>query len=113
MAWRMHPLGIPALEGLAGVAVTQGLAEQGARLFGASEALRESMGWPLPPVSRADYERDVAAARAQLDEAAFAEEWAAGRALTLEQAIAEALAGSIRTWRWPIQLTDTAPSHGT
>ena len=91
MAWRMHPLGIPALEGLAGVAVTQGLAEQGARLFGATEALREAMGWPLPPVSRADYERDVAAARAQLGEATFAAAWAAGRALPLEQAITDAL----------------------
>ncbi|MFL5803167.1 MAG: tetratricopeptide repeat protein [Roseiflexaceae bacterium] len=91
MAWRMHPQGIPALEGLAGVVVSQGLAEQGARLFGATEALRESMGWPLPPVSRADYERDVAAVRAQLDEATFAATWAAGRALPLEQAITEAL----------------------
>jgi len=92
MAWRpLHPQGIPALEGLAGAAVTQGLAEQGARLFGATEALRESMGWPLPPVSRADYERDVAAVRAQLDEATFAAAWAAGRALPLEQAIADAL----------------------
>jgi len=33
----------------------------------------------------------VAAARSQLDEAAFATAWAAGQALTLEQAIAYAL----------------------
>ena len=40
---------------------------------------------------RADYDRIVAAARAQLDEAAFDVAWAAGRALTLDEAIAEAL----------------------
>ena len=48
-------------------------------------------GIPLPPVQRAGYERDVAAARAQLDAASFAAAWAAGRQLTLEQAIADAL----------------------
>ena len=43
------------------------------------------------PTTHADYERSVAAVRAQLDEATFAAAWAAGHALTLEQAIAEAL----------------------
>jgi hypothetical protein len=38
-----------------------------------------------------DYQRNVAAMRAVLGEAAFAAAWDAGRALTLEQAIAEAL----------------------
>ena len=38
-----------------------------------------------------DIERLVATARAQLGEEAFAAAWAAGRALTLEQAVAEAL----------------------
>jgi DNA-binding NarL/FixJ family response regulator len=85
------------LEGLAGVAVTQGLVEQGARLFGACQALRESMGWPLALVYRANYEHDVGAARAQLDEATFAAAWAAGRALSLEQVIAEALRVPVET----------------
>ena len=62
-----------------------------ARLFGAAEALRESVCVPLPRVHCADYERDVAAARTQLDEATFAVAWAAGQAMTLEQAIAYAL----------------------
>jgi DNA-binding NarL/FixJ family response regulator len=91
MAWRPLPAaGISVLEGLAGAAATQGLAEHGARLFGATEALRESLGWPLPPISRADYDREIAAVRAQLEEATFAAAWAAGRALSLDQAIAEA-----------------------
>ena len=37
-----------------------------------------------------EYERAVAATRAQLDERAFADDWASGQALSLEQAIAEA-----------------------
>jgi hypothetical protein len=37
------------------------------------------------------YERAVAIVRAQLDEATFAAAWAAGRTMTLEQAIAYAL----------------------
>jgi tetratricopeptide (TPR) repeat protein len=80
------------LAGLAGIAAASGQPERAARLFGAAEALRESAGLPLPPVYRAEYDRDVAATRAQIDEAAFAAAWAACRALPLEQASAEALA---------------------
>jgi len=39
----------------------------------------------------ASYDHDVTAARAGLDEATFAEAWAAGRAMTLDQAITYAL----------------------
>lgn len=78
------------LAGLAGIAGAHRQPERAARLFSAAEALRESAGLPLPRVQRTDYDRDVAAARAQLDEAAFAVAWATGRALTLEEAIAEA-----------------------
>jgi hypothetical protein len=46
---------------------------------------------PPPPVQRADYERAVAATRTQLDADTFAAEWAQGRAITLEQAMAYAL----------------------
>ena len=81
------------LEACGAAAIALGQASHAARLFGSAEALREAIGAPLPPVERADYERDVAAARSQLDEAAFATAWAAGQALTLEQAIAYALEG--------------------
>ncbi|HEU5103349.1 MAG TPA: tetratricopeptide repeat protein, partial [Roseiflexaceae bacterium] len=85
------------LEACGAAAIALGQASHAARLFGAAEALREAIDAPLPPVEHADYERDVAAARSQLDEAAFATAWAAGRALTLEQAIAYALEGSDAT----------------
>jgi hypothetical protein len=82
---------VAGLEGLASVACAQGQATQAARLFGAADALRASVGTHITPAERADYERQLAAVRAQLDEPAFAAAWAAGRALSLEQAIAEAL----------------------
>jgi hypothetical protein len=80
----------PCLEGLAAVASGEEQAEQAARLFGAAEALRESMGTPLPPVYRACHERHVAAARRACGAAAFAAAWAVGRALSLDEAVAEA-----------------------
>ena len=59
-----------------------------AGLWGAAEALRETIGTPLPPVERDTYERSVAAVRTQLGEKAFATAWAEGRAMTPEQAFA-------------------------
>jgi predicted ATPase/DNA-binding SARP family transcriptional activator len=85
---------LAALEGLAGVSAARGQPERAARLFGTAETQRESRGMPLPPAYHAAYEHDVAAARAELNEATFAAAWAAGRAMTLEQAIAYALEGS-------------------
>ncbi|MFQ5796017.1 MAG: BTAD domain-containing putative transcriptional regulator [Candidatus Bipolaricaulia bacterium] len=81
------------LEGLAGVACANGQPEQAARLFGAAEALREAIGFPLMPPDRTllDYDRNVAAVRAELSEDAFEAAWTEGRAMTLEQAIAYAL----------------------
>ena len=60
----------------------------GGTALGAAAALRETMGTPIPPVYRADYDRSVAAARAQLGEKAFAAAWAEGRIMTVEQVLA-------------------------
>jgi len=79
------------LEGLAGVVGVQGQPARAALLFGAAEALRDAIGAPVPPADRADYERSVAAVRAQLDAAAFGAAWAEGRSTPLEQAITVAL----------------------
>jgi DNA-binding NarL/FixJ family response regulator len=62
------------------------------RLFAAAERCRDLTGigrWTS--FARAGYERAVAAARAALGEGDFAAAWAAGRALPLERAVAEAL----------------------
>jgi non-specific serine/threonine protein kinase len=76
------------LVGLAGVAAVEGRAETAARLFGAGEAALQARGTHLSPSNRADYERNVAAARVQMGEEAFAAAWAKGQAMSLEQAIA-------------------------
>jgi non-specific serine/threonine protein kinase len=79
------------LEELATVAAGRADPARAARLLGAAEALREVIGAPLPPVDRPGHEAIVAAARAALGAAAFAAAWAAGRALTIDQAVGEAL----------------------
>ena len=60
-----------ALEALAALMTSED-AQRAARLFGAAESLRSSIGAPLPPVDRPAYERDVAAVLAQLGKPAFA-----------------------------------------
>lgn len=79
------------LEVFAALIAAEGKPEQAARLYGAAEALREAIGAPLHPSDSLRYERDVAAARAQLDETAWTAAWAAGRRMSTEEAVAYAL----------------------
>src|SRR5829696_1058390 len=98
LAWRIglnHPV-LLCLEGLARVAVAQGRMERAAQLCGTTAALREDMGWPLPPARYAEHERTVSAIRRALGERAFEEAWAKGHALPSEEAIEHTLtSGSI------------------
>lgn len=80
------------LAGLGSVAALDEEPERAARLWGAAEKQRQTIGCRPAPGARATYERAMAAARTQLGEQSFAAAWERGRALTLEQAIAEALA---------------------
>ncbi len=79
------------LEGLAEVACARGELALAARLGGAASALREEMGWPLPPAARERQERVAVAAREGLGAGGFEEAWAAGRELGLADAIEVAL----------------------
>jgi predicted ATPase/transcriptional regulator with XRE-family HTH domain len=79
------------MAGLGSVAALDEEPERAARLWGAAERLRLAIGCRPAPAARTTYERAQAVARALLDDATFAAAWAAGRALTVEQAIAEAL----------------------
>jgi len=81
------------LVGVAGVAGAVGQAERAARLLSAAETLLDTIGLSLAawPETRADYDRYVAAARAQLDAATFTAAWAQGRAMSLDQVVAYAL----------------------
>jgi predicted ATPase/class 3 adenylate cyclase/DNA-binding XRE family transcriptional regulator len=79
------------LESLAETAGGAGQGERAARLFGAAAALRERLGTPLPASAQADIVQTLGAARVALGEEAWTAAFAAGTALSLEQAIVEAL----------------------
>jgi DNA-binding NarL/FixJ family response regulator len=81
-------LSLAALADLAGVL---GQALLTARLCGVVAGLRDAAGYVMGRADQKNYERIVATARAQLEATTFEAAWAAGRAMTLEQAVAEAL----------------------
>jgi predicted ATPase len=65
--------------------------KRAARLLGVAAALRERVGAAQRPQERADTEQALAEPRMTLGEEAWAAAFAAGQALSLEEAIAEAL----------------------
>ncbi len=80
------------LWGLGGVAGAKGQGERGAVLFGAAQSLLEAITIvAMDPADQFEFDRGMASLRAALGETRFAEAWAGGRAMTLEQAIAYAL----------------------
>jgi predicted ATPase/transcriptional regulator with XRE-family HTH domain len=83
---------VECLDELANVAAVGGQARRAALLYGAAEHLHEQLNAPLSPADRPAYERAVADARAQLDTMLFDATWAAGRAMPLEQVVADTLA---------------------
>ncbi len=83
---------IDGIEGLARLAAVSGQADQATRLFGAAEALREKLVWPLSPTEIAYAEPIMQALRAALGADGFAAAWEQGRSLSQEEALEEALA---------------------
>jgi non-specific serine/threonine protein kinase len=79
------------LEELAIVAGREGQGERAARLLGAAAMIHDTRGATSEPALRADIEPMVLQVRATLGEAGWAAAYAAGRALSVEEAIAEAL----------------------
>jgi predicted ATPase/DNA-binding SARP family transcriptional activator len=80
-----------SLEGLAAVRLAQSEPRQAVRLLGATHAVRESIGAPLPRIEQGRYDRQVEQARAAVNQDTFAAAWEEGRALTWEQAADYAL----------------------
>ena len=76
---------------LAGSFAPTGQPERAARLLGASEAAVERIGTMYHASDVPEVERIVAAVRGRLDEASFQAAWAAGRKMTLDQAVADVL----------------------
>jgi non-specific serine/threonine protein kinase len=81
------------LEGIASLGTTETEPERKARLFGASEAILETVGTPLyvQIQDREVYNHAVEELRSSLGEEAFEAAWAQGRAMTPEQAVEYAL----------------------
>jgi predicted ATPase len=77
---------IESLAGFAGVAAAQRQPERAARLFGASDALHVAISAPTWPAERMAYERNLAIARAQMDEGAWSAAWEEGRGMSMEEA---------------------------
>jgi predicted ATPase/DNA-binding CsgD family transcriptional regulator len=75
------------LERLAATSSRSDRSRAGACLYGAAQALRDALGAPRPPATRADYDRDAAVMRRALGDEAFAAAGAEGSAMTLEQSI--------------------------
>ena len=81
---------------IAQLAERTGQPERAARLLGAQQALREALHAPHPPDLPPEHVPVAAAVRARLGDARFAAGWAAGRALSAEEAVALARGTSRR-----------------
>lgn len=84
IAWSLIPLGW--------IALAYGQPEQAVRLIGAGKALYQHPAGLTLAFEQAETEQVLARARVQLGATGFAAAWAAGQTLTVEQAVAEALA---------------------
>jgi hypothetical protein len=82
-----------SLESFAALAFAEEEPERTVLLWGAAEALRESIGTSQPAGERARHDRDLATVRAQLGETAVAALWSRGRMLSDEEAVACTVAG--------------------
>jgi predicted ATPase/DNA-binding SARP family transcriptional activator len=81
-----------SLDGLAGIAALRRQPTLAARLMGAAEALRESIGIIVQPAEQPMRARALSAAEARLPAHELRAAWQAGRGLSAKQAIAEAVA---------------------
>jgi non-specific serine/threonine protein kinase len=82
------------LAGVAAVVAVQGRMERSVRLAAAAAALREQIGVPTEEWQRATYDHALELARSAISPEAYQEAWAAGFAVPLPDAIAEALAAA-------------------
>jgi tetratricopeptide (TPR) repeat protein len=88
---RRTPGAAATLECVAMTLTAVGQRERSARLFGAAAALRTTVGYPQKMFRRQEMEEAVAQAWAAIGEERWVAAFAAGRSLSLEEAITEAL----------------------
>jgi predicted ATPase len=82
------------LECFVSLLTARGQADRALRLAGAAEALREAIGSPLAPAEREDLDRSIERARGSLEAEAAASAWTGGRAMTIQQAVDDALSSA-------------------
>ena len=82
------------LESFGFVRLARGDADRAARLLGAAEAIRDAASAPMMSHEREEYDGRVEELRTSLGEAALTTAWADGRAMTVNDAVALALAPS-------------------
>ncbi len=82
---------LACLSAIAGIALARGQARAAAQLFGAVKALLSAMNFRFLRMDRIEYERTLAALRAQPDQASLEKARAKGAAMTKEQAVDFAL----------------------
>ena len=79
------------LEALAETASARKQFGLSARLFGAAERLRETVGAPVPPCERPEHDRVLASVRTNVGHEEFSRLRAEGKAMKLEEAFSQAL----------------------
>jgi hypothetical protein len=80
---------IEGLEGVAAIDLERDALQQATHRLARAQALREALETPLPPCRRIDHEHLVTTLRRRLGEQAFAQQWEAGRGMSLEQTALE------------------------
>jgi predicted ATPase/Tfp pilus assembly protein PilF/DNA-binding XRE family transcriptional regulator len=82
---------LSCLEGFARLARAEGSPAEAARIWGATTALRESMGAPTPTVERGRTEAEWETLRHELGDDAWETHLSAGRALSMDQIVGQTL----------------------
>ena len=103
---------IDGLAGMATAAAATGMADAAARLLGAAEAHGEALGYAFELPERERAARAACAAREVLGDTAFVAAWAAGRALSLDEAVDEAAAVEPSAPSQPHVHAGAAARHG-
>jgi predicted ATPase/transcriptional regulator with XRE-family HTH domain len=82
---------VTCMYGLSGALASLGQAALAARMYGATEALRDTFAIAIPRFYLEDHEARMVTTRVQLDAATFEAEWKAGRSMSTKQAVTYAL----------------------
>jgi predicted ATPase/DNA-binding CsgD family transcriptional regulator len=101
---------VPTLVGLTAVACVIDEYELAVRLLGATTALLSKSNQVLVPIYQLDYEHSMSAAQTALDVATFDQAWTEGQALSLEQAVVEALELATKAELTTVNIGSTPPA---